>query len=135
MRMRTIIALIIVVVLALTGYSYVRSKYNLPVPSITSKIPLLTTTAPTEDIPGVAVIAKNLEIPWAIAFLPDGRMLVTERPGRVRLISKEGILSSEPAVTISSVRQIGEGGLLGITLHPDFAKNKFVYLYYTYGER
>lgn len=78
----------------------------------------------------ISVVAENLEIPWAIAFLPDGRLLVTERPGRVRLVEKSGELKL--AATISSVKHIGEGGLLGIALHPDFASNKFVYLYYTY---
>ena len=78
----------------------------------------------------ISVVAENLEIPWALAFLPDNRILVTERPGRVRLVEKSGELKL--AATISSVKHIGEGGLLGIALHPDFANNKFVYLYYTY---
>lgn len=135
MKMKGILIVLIVVLLGLGGYSYLRSKYNLPVPSLRSTISILPTATPAQEIPGVTVIAKNLEIPWAIAFLPDGRMLVTERPGRVRIISKDGVLQKEPAATISGVRQVGEGGLLGIAAHPDFEKNKFVYLYYTYGEK
>lgn len=135
MKMRGILIILIVILLALGGYSYLRSKYNLPVPSLRSKISILPTPTPGPEIPGVTVIAKNLEIPWAIAFLPDGRMLLTERPGRVRIILNDGALQKEPLVTISGVRQIGEGGLLGIALHPNFEKNHFVYLYYTYGER
>lgn len=80
----------------------------------------------------IEVIAQNLEIPWGMAFLPDKSMLFTERPGRVRIIDKEGNLLSSPVATINDVKHIGEGGLLGIAIHPDFANNKFVYLYYTY---
>lgn len=78
------------------------------------------------------VVAGGLEIPWGLVFLPDGSILFTERPGRVRMIGKEGNLLPTPLTTISSVKHIGEGGLLGIALHPNFANNKYVYLYYTY---
>ena len=85
----------------------------------------------TADAPRTTVIAENLDTPWGIAFLPDGDMLVTERSGTVRLIAGEG----DPATvaTLPDVREISEGGLLGITLHPEFEQNNFVYLYYTYG--
>lgn len=78
------------------------------------------------------VIAQNLEIPWGLAFLPDRSILFTERPGRVRMIDKDGNLLSTPLATISEVKHIGEGGLLGIAVHPDFINNKYIYLYYTY---
>lgn len=84
------------------------------------------------DIPEVSIVAQDLEVPWGIVFLPEGGMLVTERKGRVRFISQEGKLKDNPAITISNVKQVGEGGLHGIALHPDFQKNKYVYLYYTY---
>jgi glucose/arabinose dehydrogenase len=135
MKMKTIIIAVLLILLGIAGYGFVRSQFNLPIPSLRSKIGVLPSPTPKEDIPGVTVVAKNLEIPWAIAFLPDGRMLVTERPGRVRVISQEGVLAKDPAANISAVRQIGEGGLLGIAVHPNFEKNKFVYLYYTYGEQ
>lgn len=86
----------------------------------------------SEDIPRISVVAQGLEVPWAIAFLPEGGILVTERKGSVRFISKEGKLQTEPILMISEVKQTSEGGLHGITLHPDFESNKFVYLYYTY---
>lgn len=79
----------------------------------------------------VETVAENLEVPWAIAFLPDGNMLVTERPGRVRLI-ENGKLRSEPVFTVTDVEASGESGLMDISLHPDYAKNKFVYLAYAY---
>ena len=85
-----------------------------------------------QEIPLLSTVAKNLEVPWAIAFVPDGGILVTERPGRVRLIDKDGNLQNEPVATISAIKEFGEGGLLGIALHPEFEKNNFVYLYYTY---
>lgn len=85
-----------------------------------------------DDTSQMTTIAENLDTPWAIAFLPDGGILVTERSGRVRLIDKSGELQIEPVATLPQVKEIGEGGLLGIILHPDFALNHFVYLYYTY---
>ena len=78
----------------------------------------------------IQVIAENLDTPWALAFLPDGSILVTERPGNVRIINPDGTL--DPKVTIIPSKEIGEGGLLGITIHPDFTSNHWVYLYYTY---
>lgn len=80
----------------------------------------------------VREIATGLSVPWAIAFLPNGDMFITEREGNVRLIRKNGMLESTPVSEISTVKQIGEGGLLGIALDPEFLTNSFVYLYYTY---
>jgi glucose/arabinose dehydrogenase len=78
----------------------------------------------------VKTVATGLEIPWEIAFLPDRRALVTERPGRVRLLERDGRLRRKPVATVP-VSAYGEGGLLGLALDPDFAANRFVYLYYT----
>lgn len=83
------------------------------------------------DIPRLSIVAKNLEVPWALAFLPNGRLLATERKGTLRIIDKDGDLIQEPVATIS-VKQIAESGLHGIVLHPDFENNSFIYLYYTY---
>jgi glucose/arabinose dehydrogenase len=87
---------------------------------------------PDADIPAETIVAEGLDTPWAIAFLPTGDMLVTERKGTVRLVTKNGQLGEDPVSTIGSVKEIGEGGLLGIALHPDFEKNNYVYLYYTF---
>ena len=78
----------------------------------------------------VDVVAQNLEIPWAMAFAPDGRMFVTERPGRVRVFER-GQLLAAPALTLTDVAAVGEGGVLGIAVHPDFSANHFVFLAYT----
>ena len=80
--------------------------------------------------PRVTTVATGLEAPWEIAFLPDGRALVTERPGRVRLLSSSGELRSEPIATVE-VQALGEGGLLGLAVDPDFRSNRLVYLYRT----
>lgn len=83
------------------------------------------------DVPLAISVAKNLEIPWALDFLPDGSLIFTERPGRIRLIDAQEGLLPEPLLTIDEVAHRGEGGLLGIAVHPDFAKNQFIYVYYT----
>lgn len=77
----------------------------------------------------VEEVATGLEVPWGIAFLPNQDMLVTERPGRVRLV-RDGKLLQKPVATID-VTASGEGGLLGIATHPQFAKNRLFYVYYT----
>jgi aldose sugar dehydrogenase len=77
-------------------------------------------------------VVTGLEIPWEIAFLPDGRALVTERPGRVRLLSRDLDLREDPVAKVE-VDDTGEGGLLGLAVDPDFRRNSFVYLYRTTG--
>ncbi len=77
-------------------------------------------------------VASGLEIPWAIAFLPGGDALVTERPGRLRLL-RGGKLEAEPVATIP-IAGGGEGGLLGVAADPDFARNRRFYLYATVEE-
>jgi quinoprotein glucose dehydrogenase len=80
--------------------------------------------------PDVQTVASGLEIPWDIAFLPSGRALVTERPGRVRLLGCRGRLHRAPVAEVR-VDAEGEGGLLGVALDPAFRADRFVYLYYT----
>lgn len=80
--------------------------------------------------PRVSTVATGLEAPWEIAFLPDGRALVTERPGRVRLLSRDLELRGEPVAEVA-VEALGESGLLGLAVDPRFERNGFVYLYRT----
>jgi len=80
--------------------------------------------------PHVETVATGLETPWEIAFLPDGRALITERPGRVRLLSRDGKLVRKPVAEVE-VAAVGEGGLLGLAIDPDFSRNRYVYLYRT----
>lgn len=79
----------------------------------------------------VETVASNLEVPWDMVFAPDGRILFTERPGRVRVI-EGGKLRPQPLATISDVEATGESGLMAITLHPQFASNRWLYLAYAY---
>jgi glucose/arabinose dehydrogenase len=87
------------------------------------------------DEPEVEVVARGLDVPWDIAFLPEGEgALVTERPGRVRLIDGDGRLRAEP-VAETEVRDEGEAGLMGIALDPDFADGEpYAYMMATVGD-
>ena len=75
----------------------------------------------------VTVVAKDLEHPWGLAFLPDGAMLVTERAGRLRRIGADGTVSA-PLAGVPEVYARGQGGLLDVALSPAFATDRFVYL-------
>jgi aldose sugar dehydrogenase len=78
----------------------------------------------------VQVVVTNLEIPWSMAFAPDGRLFVTERPGRVRIVNMAGG-TSDLAVSLDDTFAQGEAGTLGLVLDPDFASSRFVFVYYT----
>jgi len=77
----------------------------------------------------VVKLVEGLEHPWGLAFLPDGRMLVTERPGRLRIV-KDGKLDPQAVSGVPQVAVHGQGGLLDVALHPRYAENNFVYLSY-----
>lgn len=77
----------------------------------------------------VRTIVGGLEHPWSVAFLPDGRILVTERPGRLRIVGEDGTLSAALA-GLPAVDARGQGGLLDITLDPDFKDNAWIYWSY-----
>jgi aldose sugar dehydrogenase len=79
----------------------------------------------------VSVVTKGLQVPWSLAFLPNGDMLVTERPGRLRLVRKGGALDPTPIAGLPAILATGIGGLKDIALHPQFARNRLLYLSYT----
>jgi aldose sugar dehydrogenase len=79
---------------------------------------------------GAETVARGLEHPWALAFLPDGRILVTERPGRLRIVEKSGQLS-KPLGGVPDVVARGQGGLLDVAIDPKFEENRLVYLSYS----
>jgi glucose/arabinose dehydrogenase len=93
-------------------------------------------SAPTPFVPGppvvlrTEVLAGGLEHPWALAFLPDGRLLVTERPGRLRRLSADGAVVSPPLAGVPAVLASGQGGLLDVAVDPDFASVPWIYLSY-----
>jgi glucose/arabinose dehydrogenase len=77
-------------------------------------------------------IANGLETPWAIAFAPDGRLFISERPGRIRII-KGNALQSDPWMKLN-VTEVSESGLLGLATDPNFRENKYIYAAYSYSE-
>ncbi|WP_454723650.1 PQQ-dependent sugar dehydrogenase [Delftia acidovorans] len=76
------------------------------------------------------IVAEGLEHPWAAAFLPDGRYLVTERPGRMRIVQGDGRLGA-PLAGLPAVEAAGQGGLLDVVLDSDFARNRQLYFCYS----
>ena len=80
----------------------------------------------------IVTITSGLAHPWSLAFLPDGRMLVTERPGRLRVLA-DGKLDPKPVDGLPRVDAEGQGGLLDVALHPDYARNGWIY--WTYAQR
>lgn len=106
-----------------------------------TETPAPTAPAPTQPSGGtittqdgarvqVQVVVTNLEVPWSMAFAPDGRLFVTERPGRVRIVNIAGG-TSELALTLDDTFSQGEAGALGLALDPAFESSRFVYVYYT----
>ncbi|CAN5228664.1 hypothetical protein BH24ACT16_BH24ACT16_18020 [soil metagenome] len=84
-----------------------------------------------DEVDGLLIetVAKNLDTPWEVAFAPDGRIFVTERPGVVRVI-EDGELREEPYADLGA-QETGEGGQLGLALDPNFEQNDTLYAYYT----
>ncbi|WP_051439578.1 PQQ-dependent sugar dehydrogenase [Bordetella petrii] len=85
--------------------------------------------APTRAEVRAVEVVRGLEHPWSLAFLPDGGMLITERPGRLRLLDGQGKLSA-PLAGVPKVHAEGQGGLLDVALSPDFRDDRLVYLSY-----
>lgn len=100
------------------------SETTIPLPSPVSNSSILSNSK------GVEVVARGLQAPRAIDIADDGRIFVTEKLGSIRVI-ENGVLLSEPVGDIK-VENIGDGGMLGIALHPNFTKNHLFYVYYTY---
>jgi glucose/arabinose dehydrogenase len=92
-----------------------------------AQAPRSPTPASVQGALKVETVAKGLEHPWGLAFLPDGRMLVTERPGRLRVVGRDGNLS-EPLTGVPQVFARGQGGLLDVALSPAFTKDRLIYL-------
>lgn len=112
----------------------VSAPTSAPIPTITATrqaaVPASTPTpAATSGSLQIEVFARNLRAPWAIELAPDGRFFVTERGGRIRII-KDGQLGAEPWMTLP-VTEIGESGLLGLAIDPQFGQNRFIYAAYT----
>ena len=122
MRKTRFLLLTVLILSAAVGWILSRNSqrdYSLtppPPPDVVEPKP--TQSSATEEPnggPDREVVADGLQIPWEILFLPDGKLLVSERPGRLLLIGTD-----RHAIEVSGVRHVGEGGLLGLAMHPDF---------------
>ncbi|WP_414624671.1 PQQ-dependent sugar dehydrogenase [Calothrix sp. CCY 0018] len=92
---------------------------------------------PSGDVPKsnnfkTTTILEGLEHPWSMAWLPNGEMLITERPGRLRII-RNGQLEKTPITGLPEIFAAGQGGLMEVSLHPKFAENRLIYLSYSHG--
>ena len=89
--------------------------------------------ASREDVVRAETYASGLVHPWALEFMPDGRLLVTERPGRLRIVGTDGSLSA-PLAGVPAVHAVSQGGLLDVALDPEFAANRTIYLSFAEAE-
>jgi glucose/arabinose dehydrogenase len=94
--------------------------------------PVLSEARPPAASARLGTVAQGLDRPWALAFLPDASMLVTERAGRLRLV-RDGQLDPRPIGGVPAVHAQGQGGLLDVVTHPDFARNRTIFLTYAHG--
>jgi glucose/arabinose dehydrogenase len=100
--------------------------------SLVASLPLQAQVIRSQDHEfRVVKLVEGLEHPWGLAFLPDGRKLVTERPGRLRIVARDGRLESQPVTGLPAIAATGQGGLLDVALHPRFSENRLVYLSYS----
>ncbi len=127
-RYSLLIAVVLLGCLPFVSHAQQQPSIGVPVPPL-DEGPWVFDTAEQHKI-RVSVVAKGLSHPWAIAFLPDGNMLVTERPGRLRIV-RHGMLDPRAISGVPTVRTDGNGGLMDVALHPHFADNQLVYLTYT----
>ena len=130
MKVQQSIGCAVVLLIGMTALSHARPQQpvGVPVPPLGDG-PWVIDTAEQHRI-RVSVVTKGLEHPWAIAFLPGGDMLITERDGRLRIV-RDGVLDPRDISGVPQVRTNGNGGLMDVALHPQFAENRLVYLTYT----
>ncbi|MGE5338080.1 MAG: PQQ-dependent sugar dehydrogenase, partial [Gemmatimonadota bacterium] len=102
------------------GAALIAALYSVAVPAAAQVV------ATREYSVRIVTLTQGLEHLWGLAFLPDGRMLVTERPGRLRVVDQSGRLDPTPVAGLPRVDPQGQGGLLDVALHPRFADNGLV---------
>jgi glucose/arabinose dehydrogenase len=130
----TAIGIIVLGVIVAVGSGVISLGNNNPLatPSLTPSETVPVVTQPPKILyPRMTVLTDDLVIPWDIAFLPDGSFLITERGGRIVHLMSDG---TKATIDIPRPKPKGEGGLLGIVLHPRFSENHFVYIYMTTDE-
>lgn len=125
----------VVVALMLTAASEVWTQRGAPIGVPRAALgdgPWVLDTAEQHKIK-VSIVAGGLTNPWSLAWLPNGDMLITERPGRLRLLRKDGVLDPTPISGVPAVKAQRLSGLMDVVLHPRFAENRLVYLTYNKG--
>jgi aldose sugar dehydrogenase len=125
--LKLVIPIVAVVVLSVVTFMRSPSDTTIPIPQ-----PIFNSSMNnTNGDKGIAVVAENLQTPWSLVLSKDGRVFFTERIGTIRMLNANGTLAHDPVGYIR-VDQVGEGGLLGIDLHPNFISNHEIYIYHTY---
>jgi glucose/arabinose dehydrogenase len=119
--------IIIIIAISVATVLSTPSDTTVPIPE-----PATTDNA-NQTNKGIRIIAQNLDVPWAIDIAVDNRIFFTEKPGRLGMIHANGTLASEPVVNIHT-EDIGEAGLMGLALHPNFTQNHLMYVYHTYAK-
>ena len=119
--------IIIIIAISVATVLSTPSDTTVPIPE-----PATTDNA-NQTNKGIRTIAQNLDVPWAIDIAVDNRIFFTEKPGRLGMIHANGTLASEPVVNIHT-EDIGEAGLRGLALHPNFTQNHLMYVYHTYAK-
>lgn len=125
--LKLVIPIVAVVVLSVVTFMRSPSDTTIPIPQ-----PIFNSSMNnTNSDKGIAVVAEKLQTPWSLVLSKDGRVFFTERIGTIRMLNANGTLAHDPVGYIR-VDQVGEGGLLGIDLHPNFISNHEIYIYHTY---
>ena len=127
-RVSLLVAALFLLSMSPVGHAEQEPEIGVPVPPLDDG-PWVFDTAEQHKI-RVSVVAKGLSHPWAITFLPNDDMLVTERAGRLRLV-RDGMLDPQEISGVPTVRTDGNGGLMDVAVHPQFDENRLVYLTYT----
>lgn len=129
-EMKKIVLIFFAVITISTSYFLLQNnstKFSVP----SSEDNNLKNTKNKTTAEDIKVLTTNLNIPWSLDFLPDGRGIFTQRPGNIRILNNDGQITNFN-FQIPGVKHIGEGGLLGIAVDPKFSENKFIFIYYTY---
>ena len=116
----------------LTLFASALTSTAAPLPAMPEGTVLSARNVPIERGARREVVVEGLEHPWGLAFLPDGTALVTERPGRLRIV-RDGALVAAPVAGVPAVFAQNQGGLLDVVAHPRFAENRLIYLTYAHG--
>ncbi len=127
------LSIILVLLLIAVGLTIYRSSSPTKIPGLSVQTITASPSTKTdpENKPNTEIVAGNLQVPWALAFLPNGDILVTKRKGSIKIIDHTNFQNIKEIANIK-VKQEGESGLHGIAVSPKFSESPYVYVYYTY---